>query len=263
MAVNSFTACLLRPPRGAVVFSRDRELKRDDFYQENWTLVLWLVVFLLLGIYTDAAMAGEATLTFDRSLTCVDGSTLEGCTDWDSTTVEYGLCPLTQPNIRSQNFQSDLTELVISDIGPGIWCFQAIRVTARNGNSAPSNVAQKTISLAKLTPPVLKLLSNTKTDIVVAWTLAKTRTDGTADASWVSTRVEWGTCIDGQFGAVTASKVINAPTTSATIKALTPGTWCVRTIRVSPAPEESDPSNMVSAVLALNKPSPPSNLTAK
>lgn len=103
-------------------------------------------------------------------------------------------------------------------------------------------------------------------DAVLTWTLATQNTDGTAipasgAGSLAATRVEWGTCSGANFGAKAGDQLVPAPAMTYTVTGLAPGTHCFRAYSRNTYGQESDPTNVVSKVIAPPTPQPPGTLT--
>lgn len=103
-------------------------------------------------------------------------------------------------------------------------------------------------------------------DAVLTWTLATQNTDGTAipasgPTSLASTRVEWGSCSGSNFGTKAGEQVVAKPAVTYTVTGLAPGTWCFRAYSRNTYGAESDPTNVVSKVIAPPTPQPPGTLT--
>lgn len=122
-----------------------------------WYFAAMIVGGLLSAFFTGQAHAGTANLTWTNPTTNTDNSPIAAIVQ---TRLEYGTC-------SGANFGSKLGEWVNSGTGTassspnlaaGTYCFRAYTKTA-NGESGPSNVAQKVI-----VPP----LPNPPTNLTVA-----------------------------------------------------------------------------------------------
>lgn len=84
-------------------------------------------------------------------------------------------------------------------------------------------------------------------DLVVTWVNPTMNTDGTPIPvtglnALLSTRAEYGTCVDGAFGVVKASKVVLYPGNGATFNNVTvPATYCLRLFAKNKNGNESAP----------------------
>lgn len=100
----------------------------------------------------------------------------------------------------------------------------------------------------------------------VNWTAPTANTDGSAipatgPGSIASYRIEYGTCNGTAFGTKAGEIVVNAPALTGNTPPTAPGTWCYRMYAVNTFGVESDPTNVVSKVIAPPKPNPPGNFT--
>lgn len=103
-------------------------------------------------------------------------------------------------------------------------------------------------------------------DAVLTWTLATQNTDGTTipasgAGSLTGTRVEWGSCSGSNFGTKAGEQVVAKPAVTYTVTGLAPGTHCFRAYSRNTYGVESDPTNVVSKVIAPPTPQPPGTLT--
>lgn len=102
-------------------------------------------------------------------------------------------------------------------------------------------------------------------DAVLTWTLATQNTDGTTipasgAGSLTGTRVEWGSCSGSNFGTKAGEQVVAKPAVTYTVTNLAPGTYCFRAYSRNTYGQESDPTNVVSKVIAPPTPQPPGTL---
>lgn len=118
--------------------------------QVRLPLPLWTV---LLCLVSGAAGAETVTLTWVNPTQYEDGSALPAG-HIEQTRIEYGTC-------NGQEFGTPLGSFTASgaattatspNLSPGVWCFRAY-TRARGVESAPSNVAQKTILQPPPRPP--------------------------------------------------------------------------------------------------------------
>lgn len=98
---------------------------------------------------------------------------------------------------------------------------------------------------------------------VVTWTNPTARTDGTAltAAQIGSTEVDHGTCSGTAFGTSSGTQSATGAATTLTITGLVPGTYCFRARTVDTSGVQSGWSAVVSKVVPVAAPNPPTIVT--
>jgi hypothetical protein len=118
------------------------------------------VLACLLFFVVVEAQAATATLTWTQPTTATDGSALTGAAVLTSNRVEWGSCNGTAFGTKSgeKTLTPPATTTTVT-VGTGTWCFR-VYATNANGESGPSNVAQKVVVPPPPNPPSSLTVSN-------------------------------------------------------------------------------------------------------
>ena len=211
------------------------------------------LLILVALLVSATALAGTATVSWNHPTTNTDGSPIATSGDGAlvATRIRYGLCSggVFSGSTDSVNVAFPINSVLIDELAPGLWCFEAY---ARNGfgnESGASNLASKTVPAANVAP-VITNPGNQSTYAGAGVNLQLVATDANGDAlTFSATGLPTGIVLSAASGLITGS-----PTTA--------GSYSV-TVTVTDAVGATDSASFTWSVLTPPTPNPPTIVTVE